>query len=102
MKKQRSLISKTENNEVSHITVIFFKLDFEVLSKMLRNQIKIKFFIMLAELCQSVQQVCGAHFHVIVPARSIAHFQKISQRWRAVGNTVSNLTGRIFKPQTCR
>ena len=31
-----------------------------------------------------------------------ASFEEMSQRWPAVGNTVSNLTGPRFKPQTSR
>ena len=31
-----------------------------------------------------------------------APFEKMSQRWRAVGNTVSDLTGPRFGPQTSR
>ena len=31
-----------------------------------------------------------------------ASFEKVSQRWQAVGNTVSDLTGPRFKPQTSR
>ena len=31
-----------------------------------------------------------------------APFEEMSQRWRAVGNTVSNLTGPRFEPQTSR
>ena len=32
----------------------------------------------------------------------IRSFEEILQRWRAVGNTVSNLTGLIFETQTFR
>ena len=31
-----------------------------------------------------------------------APFEEMSQRWRAVGNTVSDLTGLRFEPQTSR
>ena len=31
-----------------------------------------------------------------------APFEEMSQRWRAVGNTVSDLTGPRFEPQTSR
>ena len=33
-------------------------------------------------------------------ACNTALFEKMSKRWRAVGNTVSELTGPRFKPQT--
>ena len=44
----------------------------------------------------------GAHFHVIAPANNTAPFEEMSQRWRAVGNTVSDLTGPRFEPLTSR
>ena len=40
------------------------------------------------------------YLRVIAPACNTAHFKEISQRWRAVDNTVSNLTGPRFEPQT--
>ena len=33
---------------------------------------------------------------------NIASFEQMSQWWRAVGNTVSDLTGLKFEPQTSR
>ena len=33
---------------------------------------------------------------------NIGPFEEMSQRWRAVGNTMSNLTGPRFDPQTSR
>ena len=57
---------------------------------------QIKSFIILAVIRRSVKRVCGAHLRVI------ASFEEMSQRWRAVGNTVSDLTGLIFEPQTSR
>ena len=58
-----------------------------------------KSFVILALLRRNVQQVGGACFHVIAPGNTTS-FEKVSQRWRAVGNTVSRLIGRRFTPQT--
>ena len=35
-------------------------------------------------------------------ARNTAFFENMLQRWQAVGNTVSDLTGPRFEPQTSR
>ena len=43
-----------------------------------------------------------AHLGVIAPVSSIAPFEEMSQRWRVVSNTVSNLTCPRFEPQTSR
>ena len=56
---------------------------------------------MLALLRRSVEGVCGAHLHVIAPGNTVP-FQEMPQRWRVVGNTVSDLTGPRFEPQTYR
>ena len=42
-----------------------------------------------------------AHLCVIAPGNT-ASFEEILQRWRAVGNTVSDLTSPRFEPQTSR
>ena len=42
----------------------------------------------------------GAHLRVIVPGHTASF--KVLQRWRAVDNTVSDLTGQRFEPQTSR
>ena len=44
--------------------------------------------------------VGGAHFRVIAPAGNTAPFKEMLLRWRVFGNTVSNLTGPRFAPQT--
>ena len=46
-------------------------------------------------------RVCGARLRVIAPSDCTPPFAEMSQRWRAVGNTVSDLTGPKFEPQTC-
>ena len=63
---------------------------------------QIKSFFILAVIRRSVQPVCGAHLRVIAPVGNTAPFKEMLQRWRAVGNTVSVLTGPRFEPQTYR
>ena len=43
-----------------------------------------------------------AHLRVIAPAADTARFEQLTQRRRAVGNTVSSLTGLKFEAQTFR
>ena len=43
----------------------------------------------------------GQHSSIRSPGNT-APFEEMSQRWRAVGNTVSDLTGPRFEPQTSR
>ena len=50
-----------------------------------------KSFIILAV----IRRVCGVHLRVIAPGQML-------QRWRAVGNTVSDLTGPRFEPLSSR
>ena len=47
-----------------------------------------------------MSRVGGAHLHVIAPAGSLAPIEEMPQRSRAVGNTVSDLIGPRFEPQT--
>ena len=49
-----------------------------------------------------MQRVGGAHLRVIAPVGNTAPFEKMSQRWRAVGNTVFDLTSQRFEPRTSR
>ena len=49
----------------------------------------VKFYIILAIFCQSVQRVCGAHLRVIAPADNTATFEEMLQQQRTVGNIVS-------------
>ena len=46
-----------------------------------------------------VTSLRGLYIRVIAPACNAAPFEEMSQRWRAIGNTVSDLTGAIFEPQ---
>ena len=43
-------------------------------------------------LRRSVERVLGAHLQIIAPAGNTASFEEMSQRWQAVGKTVSDLT----------
>ena len=49
-----------------------------------------------------MQRVYGVHLRVIAPADNTASFKEMLQRWRAIGNTVSDLTGPRFEAQTSR
>ena len=65
---------------------------------------QIKSFIVLVVLSRSVHRVCGAHLRVIARVGNKAPLKEMFQRWRAVGNTESDLTGPSprFEPQTSR
>ena len=54
--------------------------------------------IKLADLRLSVQRVCGP-IYASLCLRNTAPFEEMLQRWRAVGNTVSDLIGPKIKPQ---
>ena len=51
-----------------------------------------------AEACNELAGLISASLR---PGNT-ASFEKMSQRWRAVGNIVSDLTGPRFEPQTSR
>ena len=67
-------------------------LGFHCLPHTLHSQIN--FFIILAVLRRSVLRVCKAHLRIIAPVGNTDPFEEMSQRWRAVGNAVSDLTTR--------
>ena len=50
-------------------------------------------------LRRSVLRVGRAHPRVIAPVNTVT-LEEMSQRWRAFGNTVSDLTGPRFETQT--
>ena len=62
---------------------------------------QIKSFIIFAVLRRIVYLVCGTHLRAIAPGQHI-FFEEMLQRWRAVGNTVADLTGPKLEPQTSR
>ena len=51
-----------------------------------------------AEVCNELAGPISESLH----SGSTAPFEEISQRWRAVGNTVSDFTGPRFEPLTSR
>ena len=53
-----------------------------------------KTFIILAVIRRSVQRVCGP----ISAALRLGNSEETSQRWRAIGNTVSDLIGQGIEP----
>ena len=55
--------------------------------------------VILAVVYRSVERVGGAHLRVIAPWQK-ALFEEKLQRWRSVGNTVFDLIGLRFEPQT--
>ena len=52
--------------------------------------------------CIMPNRVTSAYIRVIAPAGNTALFEETLQRWRAVGNSVSDLAGPRFKSQTSR
>ena len=77
------------------------KSNFDSLYSWWLNKIKIKSFIILAVLHRRVYRVNEAHLRIIAP-RQHSFFQRNMQRRRAIGNTVYDLTGPRFEPQTSR
>ena len=71
---------------------------FEVMH--IKNQIKIFHYIRCITP-KRASQVCGTHFRVIAPGNTVP-FEEMWQRWRAVRNTESDLTGPRLEPQTSR
>ena len=66
-----------------------------------RKNCQIKSFIILAVISRSVYELAGPISASLRPGNT-APSKEMSQRWRAVGNTVSDLTGPRFEPQTSR
>ena len=66
-----------------------------------RTVIKIKSFIILAVLHLSVQRVCRP-ISASLRLDNTAPFEEMPQRGQAIGNTVSDLTGPGFEPNTSR
>ena len=51
---------------------------------------------------EGCNEFAGAPNSVLLSPGNTAPFEVISQRWQTVGNTVSDLTGPRFEPQTSR
>ena len=65
----------------------------------IKLQIKIKSSLYSLYCAETFNEFTGPITSLRV-AGNIALYEKISQRWRAVGNSLSNLTGPRFEPQT--
>ena len=66
---------------------------------MLAGDIILASFIILVVIRRSVLRVCGPLFTSVCPGKT-ASFEEMSQLWRAIGNTVLDLTGPRFESQT--
>ena len=64
------------------------------------KSIKLYLLFILAVLHRSVNEFTEPHLRVIFPAGNAASVEEMSQR--AVGNTMSDLIGPRFAPQTSR
>ena len=63
-------------------------------------QIKSNFFHYICCITPKHLTSLWVHLRVIAPEGNTASFEEMLQRWRAVGNTVSDVTGPRFAPQT--
>ena len=68
---------------------------------MFPNQITSNLSLYSLNCAEACNELAGPIFASLRPGNS-APFEEMSQRWRAVGNPVSDLTGLRFKPQTYR
>ena len=64
-------------------------------------QIKSNLSLHSLDYAEACNELAGSISALLRPCNT-APFEKKSQRWRAVGNTVSDLTGPRFEPQTSR
>ena len=74
----------------------YFSLKFKMKTKK-----KSKLYLHLQCYAEACNELAGPIFVSLHPGNT-ALFEEMLQRWRAVGNTVSNLTDPIFEPQTFR
>ena len=65
------------------------------------NYIKSNLSLYSLDYAEACNELAGPISASLRPGNT-APFQEMSQRWRAVGNTVSDLTGPRFEPQTSR
>ena len=63
---------------------------------------KIKIIIFLIGLALLYAEEVAESISLSLRPGNIAPFEKMLQRWRAVGNTLSDLTGPRFEPSTSR
>ena len=71
------------------------------LPKEIKNQKKIKSSLYSLDYAEACNELAGP-ISASLRQGNTAPFEEMSQRWRAVGNTVSDLTGPKFEPQTSR
>ena len=64
-------------------------------------QIKSNLSLYSLDYAEACNELAGPISASLRPGNT-APFEEMSQRWRAVGNTVSDLTGLRFEPQTSR
>ena len=67
----------------------------------LKDQIKSNLSLYSLYYAEACNELAGPISASLRPGNT-APFEEMSQRWRAVGNTVSDLTGLRFEPQTSR
>ena len=66
-----------------------------------KSQIKSNFSLYWLDYAEACNELAGP-ISASLRLDNKAPFEEMSQRWRAVGNTVSDLTGPRFEPQTSR
>ena len=66
-----------------------------------KNNIKSNLSLYSLDYAEACNELAGPISASLRPGNT-APFEETSQQWRAVGNTVSNLTGPRFEPQTSR
>ena len=65
------------------------------------HKIKSNISLYSLDYAEACNELAGPISASLCPG-STAPFEEMSQQWRAVGNTVSDLTGPRFEPQTSR
>ena len=87
----------------THIS-FFKRLDWNSFQHITKKHVITAYWITRKLLCYISHQIFHytrcLNIRVIAPAGNTAPFEETSQRWRAIGNTVSDLTGPRFELQT--
>ena len=87
-------------NTVSDLTGPRFEPQISLQLELL-NQIKSNLSLYSLDYAEACNELAGPISASLRPGNT-APFEEMAQRWRAVGNTVSDLTGPRFEPQTSR
>ena len=82
------------------MNLVIYDRFFSILNQ-ISNQSKSNLSLYLLHYAETCNELAGPISASLRPSNT-ASFEEMSQRWRAVGNTVSNLTGSRFEPQTSR